>query len=118
ESWTDPDWTEVGGWSEFVPDTNWVKSVKPSWEKPPKKKTIKGKFKVDVPEGNYILSLAILDPEGNVPSLRFATSNYLKGGRHPVGRIDVEKKRCLPLPKDFTYDDPGSDNSLHYEIHK
>ncbi|HKJ80154.1 MAG TPA: DUF4832 domain-containing protein, partial [Prolixibacteraceae bacterium] len=83
ESWTDPDWTEVGGWSEFVPDTNWVKSGKTSWEKPPKKNTVEGSFKVDVPNGNYILSLAIFDPAGNVPSLRFATSNYLKGGRHP-----------------------------------
>ncbi|MGM0377791.1 MAG: DUF4832 domain-containing protein [Bacteroidota bacterium] len=117
EGWTDPDWTAVSGWSEFVPDTNWIASGKCSWKIPPKKNTIKGKFKVDAPEGNYILALAILDPAGNLPGLRFATTNYLNGGRHPVGLVDLEKNQCSPLPTGFTYDDPRLDNSLHYEIH-
>ncbi len=116
ENWTDPDWIAVEDWSEYTPDMNWLTSGSCSWEKPPKINTVKGNFKVNAPEGTYILSLAILDPAGNVPSLRFATVNYLNGGRHPVGLIVVGKKQCYPLPTDFTFDDPGGDNSLHYVL--
>jgi hypothetical protein len=115
EGWTDPDWTAVTGWSEFLPDSNWNKTGNCKWEKPPVKNSVKGSFKVDIPEGKtYILTLAILDPAGNLPSLRFATSNYLKGGRHPFGLVDLEKKQCHSLPADFQFDDPASDNSLQY----
>ncbi|MEX0681772.1 MAG: DUF4832 domain-containing protein, partial [Balneolales bacterium] len=118
ESWTDPDWTAVDEWSEFVPDPNWNATGIGKWEKPPRKNTVKGKFKVDIPQGTYILSLAILDPAGDLPSLRFATANYLNGGRHPVGVVDIEKNQHYPLPASFAFDDPGSDNSLHYKISK
>ncbi len=114
--WTDPDWTEVSGWSKFVPDTSWNANGTGKWENPPRKNTIKENFKVDIPNGTYILSLAILDPAGDLPSLRFATLNYLNGGRHPVGMVDFDKKQCNSLPKDFKFDDPGSDKSLHYEV--
>ncbi len=116
EGWTDPDWTAVSGWSEYLPDKNWNIKGKCEWKKPPQKHTVAGKFKVDAPKGTYILSIAILDPAGNIPSLRFATGNYLKGGRHPVGMVDLEKNQCFPLPVNFPFDDPAIDNSLHYVI--
>jgi len=116
EGWTDPDWTAVSGWSEYNPDTDWNATGNCEWEKPPQKNTVDGKFKADVADGTYILSLAILDPAGNLPGLRFATANYLKGGRHPIGMIDFGKKQCQPLPADFPFDDPAEDNSLHYEL--
>ena len=112
--WTDPDWKEVGGWSKFVPDTAWNSNRTARWENPPQKNTVKGSFNVKLPKGTYILSLSILDPAGNVPSLRFATVNYLNAGRHPVGMMDLSKKQCQPLPEDFKFDDPAYDNSLHY----
>lgn len=62
ENWTDPDWRKVEAWSEYVPNTNWNASGKCAWEKQPLKNTVEGKFKVDIPAGTYILSLAILDP--------------------------------------------------------
>lgn len=114
EGWSDPDWTTVGGWSEYLPDENWNAGGKYEWKKPPQKTTVKGNFKIDAPDGNYILSIAILDPAGNVPSLRFATANYLNGGRHPVGIVDLGRKKSHPLPTDFIFNDPASDNSLHY----
>ncbi len=89
---------------------------KAEWEKPPQKNTVGGKFKTDLADGTYILSLAILDPAGNLPGLRFATANYINGGRHPVGMINLGKKRCYPLPADFHFDDPAADSSLHYEL--
>jgi hypothetical protein len=118
EGWTGPDWTAGSGASEYIPDSTWNASGKCEWEIPPVKNTVEGKFKADVPEGTYILSLAILDPAGNLPSLRFATSNYLKGGRHPVGIVNIEKNQCSTLLSDFPFDDPASDNSLHYTICK
>jgi len=47
--------------------------------------------------------------------LRFATANYLNGGRHPVGLVDFGKNQCFPLPSTFTFDNPAEDKSLHYE---
>ena len=117
DDWTDPDWTAVSGWSEYLPDSTWNATGKCVWEKPPKKNTLKGKFKVDVPKGTYILSMAILDPAGYLPSVRFATANYLNGGRHPFGMVDFEKNQCNPLPADFQFDDPAADKDLHYVIH-
>ena len=115
ENWTDPDWKEVPGWSKFLADSNWNATGKSEWEKAPEKNTVKGKFKVQVPKGSYILSLAILDPAGNLPSLRFATANYLNGGRHPLGVVDTKKNKCYPLSNKFLFDDPAEDSSLHYE---
>ncbi|TVR75169.1 MAG: DUF4832 domain-containing protein [Marinilabiliales bacterium] len=114
EKWTDPEWTAVSGWSEYLPDADWNATEKGKWEIPPHKNRVKGQFKVDIPEGTYVLSLAILDPAGNLPSLRFATANYLNGGRHPVGMVDFEKSLCHPLPAGFAFDDPAADLSLHY----
>lgn len=117
EGWTDPDWIAVSAWSEFIPDVNWNKTENCKWKKPPRKNTIKGNFIVDIPKGKaYILSLAILDPAGHIPSVRFATANYLNGGWHPVGVVDLEKNRCHTLPNDFSFDNPALDKSLHYEI--
>jgi hypothetical protein len=116
DGWPDPDWITVPGSSEYKPDPDWNATGKCEWEKPPQKNTVDGKFKADIPDGTYILSLAILDPAGNSPGLRFATANYLKGGRHPIGMIDFGKKQCHRLPADFPFDDPAEDISLHYEL--
>lgn len=42
-----------------------------------------------VPNGTYTLALAILDPAGGKPSLRFANTNYYTGGRTPLARVGV-----------------------------
>ena len=107
---------KVESWSEYVADSNWNASGKGEWEIEPEKYTVEGKFKTDVPAGTYIISLAILDPAGNLPSLRFATGNYLKGGRHPFGTIDFKTNRCEPLPSGFPFDDPADDHSLSYNL--
>jgi len=112
--WTDPDWTPVKSWSEFVADSNWNASGTGKWAHQPLVNKVKGSFKTGISNGKYILSLAVTDPAGNSPSLRFATVNYLNGGRHPFGIVDFDKKRCYPLEVDFHFDNPGKDNSLHY----
>jgi hypothetical protein len=66
-----------------------------------------------VPSGEYILALAILDPAGNRPCVRFAIKNYYKGGRHPIGMIGVDLE-----PDTYNvagFDDIQSDVSLSYD---
>ncbi len=79
DGWAEPTWKPYGKWSGKAAE--WDRG-KGAWKTPPKAHTVRGDFKVDAPAGTYILALAVLDPAGNLPSLRFATANYLKGGRH------------------------------------
>jgi Domain of unknown function (DUF4832) len=67
----------------------------------------------DVPAGEYILALAILDPGGNRPGARFAIKNYYNGGRHPIGKVGVNQKIESFSVSDF--DDIQSDSSLTYD---
>jgi len=115
EGWTDPQWTYVGAWQEYLPDVNWNPSKTSEWAVPPAKNKVEGKFKIEAPNGTYILSLSINDPAGNLPSVRLATGNYLNGGRHPIGLIAVGDKKCYPLPANFKFDDPNNDHSLYYD---
>jgi hypothetical protein len=65
--------------------------------------------------GEYTLDLAILDPAGMKPSLRFSTVNYFNGGRHPLGLIGVGRDMANPALNAASFDDPMQDNSLGYE---
>ena len=87
---------------------------KHTWKNPPRTYTVSGDFKVNALAGTYILALAVLDPAGNVPSLRFATANYINGGRHPLGLFAVGGGEGGPLPNSFKFDDPYTDRSLRY----
>jgi hypothetical protein len=116
ENWTDPEWKYVGSWQVYHPNENWNPSKTSEWATPPAKYTVEDKFKIDVPDGTYILSLAILDPAGDLPSIKFATANYLKGGRHPMGIVAVGENKCYPLSAGFQFDDPKAENSLFYEV--
>ncbi len=68
----------------------------------------------DVPPGDYIFALSVLDPAGNVPAVRFAVENYYSGGRHPVGKVGVDKITNSYRVSGF--DDIRSDNSLFYKL--
>jgi hypothetical protein len=113
DGWTEPKWSPSDNWAKYHPNKNWADKT-PGWAKPPKTCTVSGDFKVTLPTGRYILAIAILDPAGNLPSLRFATSQYFKGGRHPIGIVAVNQGEGGPLPDDMIFDDPAKDNSLHY----
>jgi Domain of unknown function (DUF4832) len=63
--------------------------------------------------GDYLLAIAISDPAGNKPSARFATTNYFRGGRHPVGWISAGVPATQrPLP---AFDNPAQDQTINYE---
>jgi hypothetical protein len=65
-------------------------------------------------DGEHYIAIAVLDPAGNVPCLRFAVMNYFRGGRHPMGRIgiNVVPTNVEMAPAEFT--DPLDDRSLYY----
>ncbi len=63
--------------------------------------------------GEYILALAILDPAGDNPSVRFANENYYKDGRTPLGIIGVGAEPQGSLP---AFDDPGIDPGFSYAV--
>lgn len=67
-----------------------------------------------VKPGEYVIAVAILDPAGNQPSVRFAVKNYFKGGRHPMGKVGIQSP---VLTSEVTgFDDPKADDTLGYEV--
>jgi hypothetical protein len=67
--------------------------------------------------GIYVVTLAILDPEGgNLPCVRFEIKNYWQGGLHPMGRLGVSAENKNPAvdPGSF-YTDPV-DPKVQYEL--
>ena len=113
DNWTAPEWIAIDKWPKKAPKENW--SDQPArWGVPPKSYEAKGAFTIKAPAGEYLLTLAVLDPAGMLPSLRFATANYLEGGRHPIGIVAVGEGTGGPLPKDFPFASPRADKSLQY----
>lgn len=68
--------------------------------------------------GKYAVCLAVLDPSGNLPSLRFAVMNYWKGGRHPIGYVGIGQEIDEYKIPVSMFDDIQSDKTLHYEYKK
>ncbi len=67
--------------------------------------------------GRYILALAILDRQGGmVPSARFATENYFRGGWHPFGFIGIGKAPEEVSLTNIPLDSPAFDDSLSYKV--
>ena len=67
----------------------------------------------NIPSGEYILAFAILDPAGNYPCVRFAINNYYNGGRHPIGKVGINRSIDSFVISGF--DDIKSDTSLSYD---
>ena len=111
--WTPPEWETISEWPQQAVIAGWS-SETPDWGIPPASHSVIQTFYPDVPTGDYILTLAVLDPAGMRPALRFAANQYWHGGRHPIGRISVGQAGGGQLPDDFAFDDPATDTSLHY----
>jgi len=114
EEWPDPDWVaREDHWSQFAAPDHWARAPL-TWGTPAPIHEVDHTFAVDAPAGTYILALAVLDPAGAMPSLRFATEWYFEGGRHPIGVVSVDGPGGGPLPDDFQFDDPWEDQSIRY----
>lgn len=115
DRWTEPEWVPIKDWPGKAPRLDWSGGPK-QWVVPPVTYTVSEEFEVRAPPGRYVLTLAVLDPAGMLPSLRFATANYWRGGRHPVGIVAVGMSGGGKLPAGFPFDDPHTDDSLHYVV--
>ena len=102
---------------QWLPGDKWNKATK-SYDLKPKDYQVEGTFQLPqtVESGEYIIALAILDPAGMVPSVRFAIENYFEGGRHPIGLVGVRKKVRNPILDPVTFDNPAEDSTLKYEL--
>ena len=68
-------------------------------------------------KGSYLLALAIFDRQGGMmPSARFATSNYFRGGWHPLGFIGIGETPKQAALENAKFDSPAFDDSLHYQV--
>jgi hypothetical protein len=116
DEWTVPTWKPVPDSGADTPRAAWPDAMACHWGKPPQAYSVSGVFAPKLPKGRYLLAVAIVDPAGMLPSVRFATANYLVGGRHPLGIVGIGGEVGGPLPADFAFDDPRSDQSLHYLV--
>lgn len=99
----------------WLPGDKWEKSTA-QYSVPAESFTAQGTFtcETNLSPGQYTIALAVLDPSGRQPSLRFATKNYLKGGRHPIGHIGVGSDISSVDIDSTTFDDPYKDKTLKY----
>ncbi len=105
--------------SQWMPGDNWDTS-KQSYTVPAELNTVKETVKIDkdIPAGQYAIAVAVLDPAGMVPSLRFAVFNYYNGGRHPMGLIGVGADCPSHGLLMSSFDDIQADQSLYYVYEK
>lgn len=113
--WTGPEWTQTSDWRGAIPHETWTSSGISGWSVQPRAYTVDEKFQVNLPSGNYVLALAILDPGGMLPGVRFATANYINGGRHPMAIVNPVAATVAELPASFSFDEPFNDKSLYYD---
>lgn len=113
-NWTPPQWKTISIWPGKAVVDGWSTET-PGWGTPPESHTVSARFHPDIPDGEYVLTLAVLDPSGMTPSLRFATSQYWNGGRHPIGLVGIGQPGTGALPESFAFDDPVRDRTLRYD---
>ena len=101
----------------WLPGDNWDQQNE-TWKTPPIHYEVDETISIpaSIPEGDYVLALAILDPQGGRrPSVRFAIKNYWQGGWHPLGFVGVGR---APKQKEVSgpfFENPR-DETLHYEV--
>ena len=102
----------------WLPGEDWDSSAA-AYRRPPvvHRETGYAVLPPQVAPGRYLVALAILDRQGGLlPSARFATAHYFRGGWHPLGHIGVgEAPQAVGL-SGVTFDDPAFDDSLRYRV--
>lgn len=105
--------------SKWMPGENWDISRKEYTTAPPIYE-IQHELTIDkeIPDGEYVIALSILDPAGMLPSLRFANQNYWEGGYHPMGYIGINSKIQRPSIESTSFIDLQKEYNLHYLLQK
>lgn len=102
---------------QWFPGENWNNDLK-RYMTPPEVYEISREFILphNLKPGKYIVSLSILDPAGNRPSLRFATRQYFAGGRHPIGYVGIGQSIDEYAMEISMFDNLYLDTTLNYTI--
>ena len=103
--------------SEWLPGENWDVALNKYTIAPPVNTISKNiVLETQLPAGKYILSIAVLDPAGMLPSLRFAANNYFTGGKHPMGYVGVTNTIDTYEINPSQFIDLQTDKSLKYKL--
>ena len=105
--------------SEWLPGDDYDSSVH-SYRTPAAEYEIRESITPDsgIKPGKYAIAIAVLDPAGMLPSLRFAAMNYYNGGRHPMGYVGVGEDISEYKISSTEFDDIQNDHSLRYVVEK
>ena len=104
--------------TEWMPGDKWNVDTY-DWDIHPEKVIVDADFVIDdIPGGEYILALAILDPSGMLPSVRFANTNYFEGGYTPLGYIGIDADVADAALPESEFDDIQNDRTLKYIFEK
>jgi chitodextrinase len=78
--------------------------------------TVSGSFSIPsgLSSGIYTLAFSVNDPAGDLPSLRFANTNYFTGGYTPVGKVGIGMDATDQSLGNF--DGLQADNTLRYKL--
>ena len=103
--------------SQWMPGDNWNNSQK-VYTQPAAINHIEEELTLDkkIDTGDYIISIAVLDPAGMLPSLRFAIQNYFEGGRHPMGHIGINTEPIYFEIPVSSFSDMRQDKTLKYKL--
>lgn len=103
--------------SQWMPGDKWDNSKK-EYTEPAAVTHLEESLTLDtgLDTGDYIISVAILDPAGMLPSVRFAIQNYFEGGRHPMGHIGVNAEPVYYEVKSSEFMDMRQDRTLKYKL--
>ncbi len=100
----------------WLPGDQWNRQAK-RYDIEPVTYEVSGAFRLpdNLPKGQYTVALAILDPAGTAPSVRFAIKNYFAGGRHPIGYVGVGEPPSRNTLDPALFDDQADDRALGYQ---
>ena len=103
--------------SQWMPGDNWDNSQK-VYTQPAAINHIEEELTLDkkIDTGDYIISIAVLDPAGMLPSLRFAIQNYFEGGRHPMGHVGINTEPIYFEIPVSNFSDMRQDKTLKYKL--
>ena len=102
--------------SQWMPGEKWNSSLE-CYTEPAELIKVEGEFDAPkIEKGEYIVALAIADPAGGMPSVRFANTNYLEGGYTALGKIGICCRVKSPQIESEQFFDLQSDRTLRYSL--
>jgi len=99
--------------ADWMPGDKWNLATQ-KYDIPAEEYQISESFKLpgDIPKGEYLLTVSILDPAGMSPAACFASGKYKNGAKTVLGKVLVGTNK--PRDIDVWYDFPQGDGQARY----